>query len=368
MNILINLSNNLTGGGLQVGISFVYECRKFGGNIYNVVLGNPASKQIVKAEFPENFTFYDVETFPQSTLNKRMSKLEEQIKPDVVYTQFGPCYWKPEALHIMGFANPFYGVKSSYIRRLPVKDKMMLFLRKTIHKWDVNRSADVIISETEEASERFKKTFKSVKKFYVVSNNCSRLYFDFVENQKERCITQSNKNFSLITITTYREHKNLRKIPLILKELENRGITNVDFYLTISQEDFDLNFEKNPHIINLGPQKAVDCPSCYAKCDALFLPTYLECFSASYPEAMVMGKPILTSDLPFAHSICDDAALFFDPDSYLDMTEKIIHLIKDSELYQDLVKKGYERVKFFPNPTEKTAQYLSIIEREVNNH
>ena len=58
----------------------------------------------------------------------------------------------------------------------------------------------------------------------------------------------------------------------------------------------------------------------------------------------------------------DSRAYIFNPKTGLQI------LSEDHSYVQDLVKKGYERVKFFPNPTEKTAQYLSIIEREVNNH
>ncbi len=43
------------------------------------------------------------------------------------------------------------------------------------------------------------------------------------------------------------------------------------------------------------------------------MPTLLECFSASYLEAMYMKKIIFTSDLPFAHTVCKDAAFYFAP-------------------------------------------------------
>ena len=55
-------------------------------------------------------------------------------------------------------------------------------------------------------------------------------------------------------------------------------------------------------IINVGPIKSAECPSLYSECDIMFFSTLLECFSASYAEAMIMKKPIITTDMGFAHT------------------------------------------------------------------
>jgi glycosyltransferase involved in cell wall biosynthesis len=65
------------------------------------------------------------------------------------------------------------------------------------------------------------------------------------------------------------------------------------------------------YVYNLGPIPIPECASLYKECDAMFLPTLLECFSASYIEAMYMEKPIVTSDLDFAHTVCGNSALNF---------------------------------------------------------
>ena len=103
----------------------------------------------------------------------------------------------------------------------------------------------------------------------------------------------------------------------------------------------------------------------------MFLPTLLETFSASYPEAMKMERPILTSNLDFAIDICGDAALYFNPlDSY-DIANKIKTLITDPILYQDLVEKGKNRLKNFETSTSRAEKYLlcceEIIKSEAEN-
>ena len=365
MRVLINTSNNLTGGSLQVAISFINECKEFCENEYIVVLGTNISKQINPESFPSNFRFYKIKTKVFYLLSKQLKKIEKMEKPDRVFTVFGPAYWRPRAYHIIGFANPYYGRNTNYIRHLPLKEKLILFIKKKLHVFYMNRDADIIVSETKEATDAFKRVFKRVKKFEIVLNNCSSFYWNY--NKQNLKNQKSKKEFSLLTLSNYRPNKNLECIPKVIEELHRQNVYDVRFILTIDKEVYNKKFSAyKDSIINIGFQKAEACPAVYEKCDAMFLPSYLECFSASYPEAMIMEKPILTSDLEFARVICQGAALFFNPDDPVDIANKIIQLKASSLLQKDLILKGQERLKVFPTPKEKTQQYLKIITNELN--
>ena len=76
-----------------------------------------------------------------------------------------------------------------------------------------------------------------------------------------------------------------------------------------------------------------------------------------------MKKPILTSDLPFAHDICGDAAIFFDPMNEIDITEKIILLLNNPSISNQLIENGLEKLKFFDNSEKKAIKYLQICEK-----
>lgn len=361
MKILINTSNNLTGGSLQVAISFLNECKAIVENVYIVVLGDNIEKQINKSNFPRNFIFYKIVTSPFYKLSKQLKEIERKENPDRVFTVFGPSYWRPKAKHIMGFANPYYGRISRYITNLSEKDKIVLQIKKIMHSYYMNRDADVIISETQEASDAFRKCFKKVKHFSIVSNNCSSYFWEYKKHIKQLSYPD-DEFFYLLTLSNYRPNKNLESIPKVIEELHNRHEFNVRFILTIDNEIFNKKFSSfSNEIINVGPIKAENCPPLYEKCNAMYLPTYLECFSASYPEAMLMERPILTSNLGFARDICKEAAIFFDPDNSDEIAEKIIRLKQSAEMQKALIKKGLERVKEFPNPKEKTKNILNII-------
>jgi glycosyltransferase involved in cell wall biosynthesis len=66
-------------------------------------------------------------------------------------------------------------------------------------------------------------------------------------------------------------------------------------------------------IFNVGWLTLSECIDWYNRSDIVFLPTLLETFSATYLEAMRMGRPIVTCDLDFARDICKDAAAYFPP-------------------------------------------------------
>ena len=101
-----------------------------------------------------------------------------------------------------------------------------------------------------------------------------------------------------------------------------------------------------------------EVPSLYEQTDIVFQPTLLECFTAVYPEAMRMRRPIVTTDLEFAHGLCGDAALYYSATDPEAASERLIELISNTELRQQLVDNGIEELKksgFFSNAEPMTV-------------
>jgi glycosyltransferase involved in cell wall biosynthesis len=94
--------------------------------------------------------------------------------------------------------------------------------------------------------------------------------------------------------------------------------------------------------------------------DAMFLPTLAECFSASYAEAMVMGKPIFATHLGFARSICGSAALYYRPCDPKAAAETIARLILNSDTQVRLREAGQLRVRDFDTPSGRAKKILGI--------
>lgn len=382
MKIIINTSNLYVGGGVQVALSFINELKNIDSqNEYHIFLSKATEKQISQHEFDKRFYFYLIENSPaklktRSSILKKLDYLESQINPDIVLSVFGPTYWTPKSKHIMGFAVPWVLAQDSiaYDELKPLKRfKMRLWVKYISYYTKINASNYII--ETNDGKEKLSKVLNiNSENIYVVSNTYSSVFNDkqYIESNHSKYIKLPEKEkdeFRLLLISHNHPNKNLKIINKILPLLKHY---NVKFVLTINQNDYELLFEKeSKNIINLGPVSQDSCPSLYSQCDAMFLPTLLEVFSASYPEAMKMEKPILTSDLSFARDVCGDAASYFNPLNENDISDKIIELVQNKNLRDELIDNGIKKLKTFETSKSRAEKYLEIckliIKKEENN-
>jgi len=368
MKIIINASIQSGGGGLQVALSFINECIHFNENKYYVFVNNSLFSQINTANYPSNFNIILIPSLRFFQYQKYLSRLESEIIPDVVFSVFGPVYWRPNAPHIMGFAHGYYIYNDSpFWSIIPNKEKLKIFIKKYIHLFFIKRDADYYIVETTDVANRLQKEVGN-KKIYCVSNTYSDYFSKFKLPNVNLLPPRKNGEFRLIYVCSSNLHKNLGIIPKTLNVLFNRGYSNIYFYLTIDKEELPNIFEEDiaSNIIPIGKITQSDCPSVYYECDATFVPTLLECFTANYPESMKMSRPILTSNLDFAYSICGEAAIYFNPLDPEDIANKICLLIESNDLYKELVHAGEKRLDIFPTATERTSSYLDICKEIID--
>lgn len=377
MKLIINTSTLSASGVTQVATSFIHECKLFSEHDFHVFLSKTVSDQIVKEEFPSNFKFYDFNAHPLKfkgglkTLEK-LKQLETIIRPDAVFSVFGPSWWTPKVPHLMGYPYPHYVYpESPLFDIISLKEKIKVNLFKIIHLHFLNRNGRFIVSETKDVSERLSSLIKTIptENFFTVGNTCSNFFLEFQnENRNEFLPERVNSEFRFLSLCTYHIHKNLdilnKVIPLLNTKIKT---TTIKFVLTIDDEVFNEKFsnEAKKSIINIGRISVKKCPQLYSECDALFLPTLLECFSANYPEAMVMEKPITTSNLSFASGVCGDAALYFDPMDEHSIVEALLKIVNDGELRKDLVKKGKTKMRDFPTAAQRANEYINICQNII---
>ncbi len=373
MKIIINTTNLKVGGALQVALSFINECIKFTTNEYFVFMSPSIAKEIDKNKFPNNFIFYAFTNPSRFILfDKTISMLlqtEKKINPDIVFSIFGPTYWKPRTKHIMGFANGLYLYNESpYFKTFSVLEKLNFFLKKEYHRVLLKNNADIYVLQTDDMKKRFS---DFISKQENIMATISSRYDSLFEKEIIDLKLLPNKNkdeFWFITISAYYPHKKLDLINELIPLIEKEKLT-IKFVLTLPPDIIGKKFSPNAqkYIINVGPVKLQFCPYLYSKCDALFLPTLIESFSGSYPEAMIMKKPILTSHYSFAKTVCKDAALYFDPFDTKDVFSKIERIVHDKNLYSNLVSKGLDVVFKLPSAEARAKEYLKLCEKEIEN-
>lgn len=368
MDLLINAST-LTGTGVtQVATSFITECIEFPENNYFIFISKSVYDNIVLDEFPNNFKFFIFNKSPLRSIKSflRCKRLSKKVHPDCVFSVFGPSYWTPDVPHLMGYAYPHYVYpESPLFKQISIRERLKIGLYKKLHQYFLRRNGKYYVCETEDTSNRLSKYLNIRRdRIFTVSNTFNKDLF--INNAP---IHSESNEFKLLSLCSPYAHKNLGIINDVIKELNNRSISGFKFIVTIDDLSFDRLFsdEAKKYIENRGYIRIKDCPQLYKECDAIFLPTLLECFSANYPEAMAMQKPILTSNLSFARVVCKDAAVYFDPLNPIDIADTIKKLIESPSLYNNLVKKGLEVVKDFPSSTERAKEYLKIC-RYISRH
>lgn len=370
MKLFINISNLVMGGSIQVAHSFLFELAKIKtSNKYLICANKFSIKNININSFSSNFKFVIISSSPvkfSSRLKvlKKLNLIANDFNPDIVFTLFGPSYWVPNAKHICGFADGWvYNPDSIVYSKLNFLSRLKRKLLNLVKTVRLKKEATHFILETEDAKNRLNKYLNIPKsKISVVSNT-----FNSVFNQKffEEKIPPlfKNSSFKLISISSYYPHKNLEIINSVIDYIPKKY--DIKFYLTLPEDIFLKKFKNCDQIINLGPQFIGNCPRLYYWSDAVFLPTLLETFSASYPEAMIMEKPIITSNLSFAKDICASSAEYFNPLDPEDIAKKILNLYSDKNRYNQLIEFGKKQVKIFPNPNERAKKYLSICRKQI---
>ena len=367
MHILINCSNLKTGGGLQVAHSFIHGLSAFSEHHYTIVLSAELNRLLNnQTSFPPNFRFYTYNVLSSLTnaivgKNTFLNDLVHKSNITVVFSVFGPTYWKPNVRHICGYARPQYiDTQSPYFSQISLFEKIKWKLSAIVHLHAFRTQCDELFSENVYVSNALMRIFPN-KKIYTVTN----YYHQVFDQPNEWDISLKLPAFSgttLLTVAVNYPHKNLKIIPKVISYLKKtKPDFRFRFVLTLDEGELSISEDVGECIVFVGKVNINQCPYLYEQSDFMFLPTLLETFSASYAEAMKMEKPILTSDLDFAHGLCGEAAVYFDPTSPEDIGEKIYFLANSVEKQKDLTEKGKRQLLCFDNYNNRTIKFLDII-------
>ena len=266
----------------------------------------------------------------------------------------------------MGFANGIHLYKDlPYLSNLPLLAKLKWFLLGRYHRFLLKYHTNKYIVETEDVKIRLANFLAVPQDKIHVTPNTFHSVFNAAFKDFELLPDKNPDEFRLVSVTAFYAHKNLTIINELIPYLEKSSF-KFRFILTLPDAVFEQHFSRHrDYFYNVGPVRIEDCPYIYSMADALFLPTLVESFTASYPEAMKMHKPILTSDYSFARSICDDAALYFDPYNPEEIAQQIVKLASDNKLYHSLVKRGDERLNHFPSAYDRAKDYIEVCKEVV---
>lgn len=374
MNILINTSNLRIGGGIQVADSICHELHKYPQHSFVIVLSDAllhCKQFLTKYPNVKRVIHYNLPWSLITMLSGRdsfLDRLTQKENIDAVLTIFGPSRWIPQKrTHLCGFARSQMVIpESPFYTRMSKKQLLINQIRIRVMTFLFAKSANALFSENLFITNRLRKLFPQ-KNIYTITNNYNQI-FNKPALWDRTIKLPPYKGFTLLTISANYPHKNLPIIRSAIHHLcQYYAGLNVRFVLTITPEQFvPLTSEEKQHIIFTGPVNIEQCPFLYKQCDAMFLPSLLECFSASYAEAMKMERPILTTDLGFSHSLCGKAACYYDAISVEDLCKKIHLLATDSSLRNLLIEEGKKQLRHYDSYEERGKKLIQTLELEYN--
>lgn len=157
------------------------------------------------------------------------------------------------------------------------------------------------------------------------------------------------------------------KYPLILTG--SAGWMNEDIIKKINDERF-LTYEMNGSRITrrrsvrqlpyLPPDHLI---SLIRGARALMFPSLYEGFGLPVLEAMLLGTPVLTSNVSSLQEIAKDAAVLVDPYDLEAITRGLRQLDSDADLRAELIRRGRERAKAFS--VERYAERIDALYKSL---
>lgn len=130
------------------------------------------------------------------------------------------------------------------------------------------------------------------------------------------------------------------KLAIVGKETEN--IEKLDLNHPELNHLKGVNFDD---VAKLGYVSDEDLNKLFNLATICVQPSFYEGFGMPPIEAMTVGCPVICSKTQVLVEVCGDACLYFDPNSVVDLAEKINMFITDNDLRKEYIKKGFEQVK-----------------------
>ena len=367
MKFLINCSNLKVSGGLQVGDSICGQLARFPQHRFVVVLSSAMVKTSERIKNYNNVTqyIYDIRNTWRNILFGRdyfLDKIVEDEAIDAVLTVFGPSRWTPRAPHLCGFARAqLIKSDSPYFKTISTKDRILFVLWKISFK----KNSDYLYTENNYITQKLPELLGD-KKVYTVTNYYNQI-FDQPSLWRRNIKIPAFSGTTCLSVSSHMVHKNFEIIPSILGVVKNKyPELKLRFVVTFDSDEMEVPQEYRDNILFTGKVDISDVPNLYEQSDIMFMPTLIECFTSTYPEAMRMGKPIVTTDLEFARGLCGEAASYYSALDAEAAADAIYKVAKDKEYAAKLVDNGKLQLQIFDNYEQRTDKLVKILE-DISN-
>lgn len=147
------------------------------------------------------------------------------------------------------------------------------------------------------------------------------------------------KAYQIVYTGNLYPHKN---ISLLIEAVER---LKINLKIICARSVFENRLPKSEYVEYLGRLTDQEMIEVYKKSQAFVFPSLIEGFGLPGLEAMAVGLPVVAARASCLPEIYEDAALYFDPYDVNDLILKIKSVLEDDNIKNNLIKKGFSRVK-----------------------
>lgn len=349
MRVLINaiLAKRITGGSYQITQNYIRETV----NHKEIEWFYIVSEQLYEDlndffQGKNNYVVFPIQPDFKHLLStqKRVYKVEEDVKPDVIYSIVAPSYYRFKSdKEIMRFTHPWITHPNKYLVNILGRfGNIKLYLYTFTKVW-MMKKCKYFITQSETAKKGICRIIKIKEEFVDVEpNTLPRAYQGIIPNW--------DKDYSILNIAYVaapNKGKNHMIIPDFIKELSDNYGMRVNVYTTIPDNSPMLDMMNSrakelgvsSQLINVGYMKQIQLVDLYKKCNYCFFPSVMEVFSATLLEAMYFHLPVLASDFSFNSDVCKDSAVYFEPMNYKDAAKQFASFAGNKAIIEEMLEK-----------------------------
>lgn len=346
-NFFFNCTTNIVGGGAKNSAIFIKSAAESSSLSWHFAL-SPEVKCLLDewGVVLTNYTIFDVSPARSLSARRKLLKLANSCKPDVVFTMAGPSYVKFPFPHVQGISNPHITHPLlSDLKAVTPSYQIPLYLLKCAYQRRKSIEADYFIFQTRSAMDAFcDRTGVDKANARVIPNAVDvTAFMGKVSSKDERY----RGGMRILCPAAPYPHKSLKFIPEYARCMVDLGVENFSFVLTIPKEHTIFNlimtkaesFGVEKYIETIGSYSYCSVSEVYSDADVVFVPSLLETYSATYLEAFAAKRPLVVADRRFASDVCGAAALYIEPLDATDVAKKLISLFDDG-LVKRLIQSG----------------------------
>lgn len=211
------------------------------------------------------------------------------------------------------------------------------------------------------------------KRINVIHNSLSNTFKKMLAKDE---IQSVERKFSLprriiLYTGSMKPHKNVDRLLRAFKHLKERiNVEDVCVVLSGGEKENIIRLKKlaldlgiDGNVIFTDMLSAEELAGLMNLAEVFVFPSLYEGFGLPPLEAMACGTPVITSNRASLPEVVGDAALLINPESEEDIASAMHRLLSDENLRNQLIQKGFERVKMFS--WEETAKQTLEVYREV---